>query len=219
MKISSISTFVLPLIALGSSAYIFFSFFYGIGLFSDSPFFFVPVLMIALYVSYKFLFKRLFDLIDYSYWVLLLFGVVSAVVFFIYESIVRTYPVHFLEAFILGAFLTILLFAPFSIMRNRHFATLEGDKIIYYTLFGEKDFFNVQNIVVIEQKRNVLAVFRQFRFLDFFVQTDITFRDENLDEYMISIYPRLFNKRNYTFNLIVETAEKYGNESIRQYVV
>jgi len=110
-----------------------------------------------------------------------------------------------------------LLFS-YTVFTNRYMATLSENAIHYKNLLGQTGVINLKDIVKLEQKRNLLSLIRTFAFLGFYKKTGIAFIDENLDEYEINIYTKLF-QANSIFDSIIDNANKCGNLKIRQYTI
>lgn len=112
----------------------------------------------------------------------------------------------------------LFLFYSFSVFTNRYLGILTDDKIVFKNLLGQTGEINLKDIVKLEQKRNLLSFFREFRFLSLSIKTGITFIDANLDEYEINIFTKVFQGNNL-FSKIIENANKCGNLKIRQYTI
>jgi hypothetical protein len=109
-----------------------------------------------------------------------------------------------------------LLFFSFNLFMNRYTAMLTANAIEYENLFGQKGSIPLTVITKLEQKRNILAFFREFRLLEFAKKTGICFMDENMDEFEINIYTNSFeNKR--VFDSIINNANQCNNYKIRMY--
>jgi len=112
----------------------------------------------------------------------------------------------------------VFLFFSFSVFSNRYTGVLTDETIDYKNLFGQPGVIYLKDIVKLEQKKNLLSIFREFKVLDLSRKTGITFTDKNLDEYEINIFTKVF-KADTLFSRIIEQANKCGNLKIRQYTV
>jgi hypothetical protein len=112
----------------------------------------------------------------------------------------------------------LLLFISYTVFAKRYTGLLTAETIEYKNLLGQAGIIHLKDVVKLEQKKSLLSIFREFKILDLSRRTGITFCDENLDEYEIDIFTRVF-KDDIIFSKIIENANKCGNLKVRQYTV
>lgn len=230
MRLSSNYTFLLPALVLIGESYCVAIIFhesilnsFSISLGEDWLYVEVPVAILLIYFINKYILHPLF--IRYNK-----FGVVAIIyaclflltmIFqFLTSPIPGKIPQYYVPTIVLlPLIIIIILTIPYTLLANRHFAYLTEDAIVYWNLLGIKGDFELTRITILEQQRNVLTFLREFAILRLIVRTDITFVDDELNPYIITIFPRSLNKRNKTFNLIKQKAEECGNHKIRQYTL
>jgi len=126
---------------------------------------------------------------------------------------------HLYYALVYPILLGGVFYLSFILFNKRYIATLTETSIQYETLLGLSGEIPLSAITKLEQKRNMLGVLSaRFKFLDLAKKTSITFCDENLDEYEIDIFTKVFNNRKI-FDTIIQRANECGNLKIRQYVI
>jgi hypothetical protein len=115
-------------------------------------------------------------------------------------------------------YLGLTLIWAMHLFKNRYIASMSDTTIYYRNLLGQNGEIALKSITMLEQKKNLLTFIGELRFLSFFKRTAISFKIDG-DEYVIYIFPKTNQGKNYTFNLIVEKARLCGNDKIRQYVI
>jgi len=111
-----------------------------------------------------------------------------------------------------------LLYLSWLLLDGRYIATLTATSIQYENLLGQTGEIPLHAISKLEQKKQLLSVFRELRFLSLAKKTGIGFYDENRDEYEINIFTKIFKSRTI-FDTIIEHANSCENFKIRQYVI
>jgi hypothetical protein len=112
----------------------------------------------------------------------------------------------------------LFLYYAYTVFAKRYIGILTAETIEYKNLLGQAGLIHLKDVTKLEQKKNLLSIFREFKILDLSRRTGITFCDENLDEYEIDIFTKVF-KDDSIFSKIIEHANKCGNLKIRQYTV
>jgi len=219
MKITSASTYVLPfLILLATSLlmiiYLFDTYLHSYYYIYDLPtniLFYPSIIIVG--VGLYFGLKKLSAKVSLIVLKIVLIGLP-----FFLSLIVRafTYRLHGLD--IIAVFLGLFLYFSYLLLSRRYTATLTDTAIEYKNLFDQTGEIPLSAINKLEQKKNLLTIFREFRLLNLWKKTSITFCDENLDEYEINIFPKAFQNGNI-FDAIIERANTCGNLKIRQYVI
>lgn len=212
MNLSSRTTYVFPFILLLVPALYFNYFTFGLVLYLEyfKGYFLLFILASILSALFFFLFKKYVDLFSkYKY---LKYAFIPLPI--LLSSLVPREDDSIYFALVAGAF----LFFSFIVFANRYTAILTDTSIEYKNLLGQPGEISLTDIVKIEQKQNILSIFREFRLLNLARKTGITFTDENYDEYEINIFTKVF-KGNQLFSSIIENANKCGNLKIRQYEV
>ncbi|MCA5003596.1 hypothetical protein [Sphingobacterium bovistauri] len=213
MNISSRATYTIPYITLFLSSYLLYR---GVNNQNDYDFYlfemfqFLKSLLIAAVISVAmqrilFLFHK-FNIFKY-----LLLIIPLAI---IYLTNIRHEVIA--SAIFVGILSGILLYSSYISHKRRCVGTLTDDAIYYKNLFNDPGIINLTQIEKIEQIRNFLSVFRRLSFLTLARRTNITFRDENHDAYVIQIFTKV-NKENEILYQIISNANKVGNTSIKQY--
>ena len=212
MNLSSRTTYLFPFLLLLIPSFYFIYFFFRIDFYSDELkeyllyFLESSILAAILYFAFR---KSVGIFTKYKYLKYLLILIPTFV------TIIVTKFIHLdFLALVAGLF----LFFTYSVFLNRYTGVLTDEAINYKNLFGQTGEINLKDIVKLEQKKNLLSIFREFKILDLSRKTGITFTDENLDEYEINIFTKVF-KADTLFSTIIDKANKCGNLKIRQYTV
>jgi hypothetical protein len=75
------------------------------------------------------------------------------------------------------------------------------------------------NLTSLEQKKNILGMFiREARILNISKKMAVGFRDENLDEYEINLFMKVWNEKKI-FENIIHNSNRVGNLKVRQYTM
>jgi hypothetical protein len=136
----------------------------------------------------------------------------------IFPSILFIILLRYLKLDFFAIVAGLLLYYAFVVFSGRYIGNLTEETIEYKNLFGQSGSIFLKDITKLEQKKNLLSIFREFRILDLSRKTGISFCDENLDEYEIDIFTRVFME-DKIFSNIIENANKCGNLKVRQYTV
>ncbi|MCU0322735.1 MAG: hypothetical protein MUE72_09980 [Chitinophagaceae bacterium] len=212
MNLSSKTTYLFPFLLLLIPSLYFIHIFFGINTYSDYlnayliVFIESSILAMVLYFALR---KAAVFFSTYRFLKYFLILVPSITIILV----TRYFYFDFL-ALIVGLF----LFSAFSVFSNRYTAVLTDETIDYKNLFGESGQIDLKDIVKLEQKKNILSIFTEFKILDLSRKTGITFTDENLDEYEINFFAKAF-KSEAVFSSIIDRANKCGNLKIRQYTI
>jgi hypothetical protein len=212
MNLSSRTTYLFPFVLLLIPSFYFVDFFLRIDFYADELkeyllYFLVSSILAAiLYFSFR---KAVGMLTKYKYLKYFLVFIPTIIL----SLVIRGIHLDFLSI-VAGLF----LFFSYSVFSNRYTGILTDEAIMYKNLLGQMGEINLKDIVKLEQKKNLLSIFREFKILDLSRKTGITFTDENLDEYEINIFTKVFKADNL-FSIIIDKANKCGNLKIRQYTV
>jgi hypothetical protein len=110
----------------------------------------------------------------------------------------------------------ILLWA-FTLFNRRYTATLTEQSILYKNLLGHQGEIPLIHVISLEQKKNILGFLSRYgKLLDISRKTSIGFRNEELDEFEITLFVRAFH-HDEVFNKIIDRTNKAGNLKVRQY--
>jgi hypothetical protein len=112
----------------------------------------------------------------------------------------------------------LLLLYAYTLFNTRYIATLTDTSIQYKNLLGHVGEIPLTTLTSLEQKRNILGVLRYGRILDISRKTAVGFRDENLDEYEINLFMKVWQHNNI-FQRIIDNSNKVGNLKVRQYTI
>jgi hypothetical protein len=130
--------------------------------------------------------------------------------FFFYRSM----PV-FMATTVMGLF---LLYA-YTLFNTRYTATLTDTSILYKNLLGHAGEIPLTSLMTLEQKKNILGMFiREARILNISRKMTVGFRDENLDEYEINLFMKVWKHKNI-FEQIIHNSNRAGNLKVRQYTI
>lgn len=217
MRISSIVTYILPFtVLILASLFITFDYF-GSFLFrffddnnAEALYISTGLICIALSAVLFFLFRKQVLRFGYPY-----FGYLLLALPLVLEVICALFThngVHFKLPVWSGLF----LFFSYKLFVNRYVATLTEDSIHYKNLLGQEGIIALTSVTKVEEKKNLLTFFRDLRFLGISQKLGVAFCDENLDEYEINIYLRVYY-RHEIFAKIIDRSNKCGNLKIRQY--
>jgi hypothetical protein len=142
----------------------------------------------------------------------------------IFKIILVIIPIIAVGLFGNGEFPIFLSFLPglvlmyaFTLFDTRYTATLTGKSIHYKNLLGHQGEIPLVYITCLEQKKNILGFLSRYgKLLDVARKTSIGFRNENLDEFEITLFVRAFH-HDEVFNKIIDSTNKEGNLKVRQY--
>lgn len=126
----------------------------------------------------------------------------------------RSMPM-FMASIVVGLF---LLYA-YTLFNTRYIATLTDTFIQYKNLLGHVGEIPLTSLMSLEQKKNILGMFiREARILNISRKMAVGFRDENLDEYEISLFMKVWDHKNI-FETIIHNSNRVGNLNVRQYSI
>ena len=217
MKITSKVTFVLPFLVLLIPSYCLSGLFY-------------------LALSLLPFFERNYDL---GIPLTIVFSIVNAVLFFLafVKLAPRVKPIIFkislvalpvvagfifnrsMPTFITSIIVGLLLLYAYTLFNTRYIATLTDTSIKYKNLLGHVGEIPLTNLTSLEQKKNILGMFiREARILNISRKMAVGFRDENLDEYEINLFMKVWHHKNI-FENIIHNSNRAGNLKVRQYTI
>jgi hypothetical protein len=213
MKITSKVTYVLPFLVLlipswylSGLLYYPLSFFdknYELGLIFLGLFTIVDVVLLVL------AFAKLAPKVNPIVFKISLVAFPAVVSLFFYRSMSI-----FMGSIVIG----LLLLYAYTLFNTRYIATLTDTSIQYKNLLGHVGEIPLTTLTSLEQKRNILGVLRYGRILDISRKTAVGFRDENLDEYEINLFMKVWQHNNI-FQRIIDNSNKVGNLKVRQYTI
>jgi hypothetical protein len=217
MKITSKVTYILPFLVLLIPSW------YLSALLSY-PFHFIPP------------FKESYEL---HYMLLGVFTIVDAVLFYfafaklapkvkpiVFKIILVAFPAvqslfffRSMPHFITGILVGLVLLYAYTLFNTRYTATLTDTSIQYKNLLGHVGEIPLTSLMSLEQKKNVLGmIIREARILNISRKMAVGFRDENLDEYEINLFMKVWNHKNI-FEQIIHNSNRAGNLTVRQYTI
>jgi hypothetical protein len=214
MKITSKVTYILPfLVLLIPSWYLSGFFSYGLlDLSFDSIVGIVLMITFALVTAALFLlaFVKLSTKVKPIIFKIGLVAFSPVLSFFFYRSM----PV-FMAATVMG----LLLLYAYTLFNTRYIATLTDTSIQYKNLLGHVGEIPLTSLMSLEQKKNILGMLvREARILNISRKTAVGFRDENLDEYEINLFMKVWHHKNI-FEQIIHNTNRVGNLNVRQYTI
>jgi hypothetical protein len=217
MKITSKVTYVLPFFVLLIPSW------FLSGLLSY-PFHFIPII------------KENYEL---HYVLFGLFTIVDAVLFYfafeklapkvnpiVFKIILVAFPAveslffyRSMPHFITGILVGLALLYAYTLFNTRYIATLTDTSIQYKNLLGHVGEIPLTSLMSLEQKKNILGMLvREARILNISRKTAVGFRDENLDEYEINLFMKVWHHKNI-FEQIIHNSNRVGNLNVRQYTI
>jgi hypothetical protein len=126
----------------------------------------------------------------------------------------RSMPV-FMSSILIG----LLLLYAYTLFNTRYIATLTDTSIQYKNLLGHVGEIPLTTLTSLEQKKNILGMVTRYgRILNISRKTTVGFRDENLDEYEINLFVKVWNHNNI-FEKIIHNSNRVGNLKVRQYTM
>ncbi|MBC7948519.1 MAG: hypothetical protein H7Y42_11600 [Chitinophagaceae bacterium] len=217
MRITSKLTYVLPILMLFVSA-AFFSFNVTsvlvqswLGYETDTRVITTFVIIaIAFAVVLYFLFRKQALSIGYRH-----FKYVLIFLPYVFE-LIRTMSGNHPFQFVFPLFSGLLFYYTFELFANRYTAILTDSSIEYSNLFGQRSSIPLTAVTKLEEKRNILSFLRELKILEIAPKLAVAFCDENLDEYEVKLFLRMYNK-DKIFTQIIERSNKVENFKIRQY--
>jgi hypothetical protein len=227
-RLSTSFTYVFPTFVLLFTSLITISFFLGNNVFDVNSYDSNPILLIlvmpfVLYFIFRILVTKIrSNIIIYTITTMMVIILGISSLFYYQSDSGFDDGFSLNSSFALMAILSLLYFWTIRIFRGRCTASINEKVINYKNLFGQKGEINLKFITMLEQDKNPLSLLRYLRFLNFSKKTEITFKiedDEEDGDYVIYFFPRSTQKRNSTFELIIQKAKECGNDSIRQYFV
>ena len=121
--------------------------------------------------------------------------------------------------FVAGIVIGLLLLYAYTLFNSRYIATLTDTSIQYRNLLGHVGEIPLTSLMSLEQKKNVLGmIIREARILNISRKTAVGFRDENLDEYEINLFMKVWNHKTI-FEQIIHNSNRAGNLKVRQYTI
>jgi hypothetical protein len=119
--------------------------------------------------------------------------------------------------FITSLLMGLLLLYAYTLFSTRYIATLTDTSIQYKNLLGHVGEIPLTMLTSLEQKKNILSMLSRYgRILDISKKTAVGFRDENLDEYEINLFMKVWQHNNI-FQRIIDNSNRVGNLKVRQY--
>lgn len=218
MKITSKVTYVLPFLVLLIPSWclsgIWTAFLYLIPFFSKTNYtldyvislFFTIVNAVLLYIAFVKLAPKVKPVV---------FKIILVAFTPIVSAIISRDFTYVMFSFIPGL---ILLYA-YTLFNTRYIATLTDTSIQYKNLLGHVGEIPLTMLTSLEQKKNILGMFiREARVLNISRKTAVGFRDENLDEYEINLFMKVWNDKKI-FESIIHNSNRVGNLKVRQYTM
>jgi hypothetical protein len=113
----------------------------------------------------------------------------------------------------------LLLLYAYTLFNTRYIATLTDTSIQYKNLLGHVGEIPLTSLMSLEQKKNILGMLiREARLLNISRKMAVGFRDENLDEYEINLFMKVWQHKNI-FEKIIHNSNRVGNLKVRQYAM
>lgn len=121
------------------------------------------------------------------------------------------------EYIIVSILVGLLLLYAYTLFNTRYIATLTDTSIQYKNLLGHVGEIPLTTLISLEQKKNILGVVTRYgRIIDISKKIAVGFRDENLDEYEINLFMKVWQHNNI-FQRIIDNSNRVGNLKVRQY--
>jgi len=213
MKISSQTTYLLPIILLLIPCYYisFISFedvaFSFVSSFANMYLLFPALLSIILFYFFKLLVRsRFLQYLKYT----LLFIPLVLTKFLIYFT-ESHYDLGTIFAIIIGG----ILYLSFIEFLYRYTAVLNDESLIFKNILGISKVVKLTDIIKLEQKINLLGVFKELNFLNLSKKTIVVYQ-EKYDEYQIKFFASI-GEGDRIFSKIISNANKIGNQKIKMY--
>jgi hypothetical protein len=122
---------------------------------------------------------------------------------------------YFMASILIG----LILMYAYTLFNTRYIATLTDTSIQYKNLLGHVGEIPLTSLMSLEQKKNILGMLSRYgRILDISRKTAVGFRDENLDEYEINLFMKVWQHNNI-FQRIIDNSNRVGNLKVRQYTL
>lgn len=143
--------------------------------------------------------------------------VVFKIILVALPAVVSIFVTRNIAMFITCILVGLLLLYAYTLFNTRYIATLTDTSIKYKNLLGHVGEIPLTSLMSLEQKKNILGMFiREARILNISRKMAVGFRDENLDEYEINLFMKVWNHQNI-FEQIIYRSNRAGNLKVRQY--
>lgn len=170
-------------------------------------FIFPIVLSVILFFFFKLLVKSSF-LKYLKYTILFIPLVLTKILIYFTQSY---YDLGAIFAIIIGG----ILYLSFNEFLYRYTAVLNDEALVFKNILGFSKVVKLADIIKLEQKINLLGVFRELRFLNLSKKTIVLYR-EDYDEYQIKFFTSI-GEGDQIFSKIISNANKIGNQKIKMY--
>lgn len=214
MKITSNVTYVLPFLVLLIPSWCLSGLLYYPLSFIDTnhklEFIFLGVFTIVDVVLFFFAFAKLAPKVK---------PIVFKISLVAFPAVVTLFFNRSMSAFMGLILVGLLLLYAYTLFNTRYIATLTDTSIQYKNLLGHVGEIPLTTLTSLEQKKNILGVLTRYgRILDISKKTAVGFRDENLDEYEINLFMKVWQHNNI-FQRIIDNSNRVGNLKVRQYTI